>query len=256
MAALVSAAAAVVGLLLAVFGVPLLGGSSPGRPVVDGAAAAPAASETPQASPSLPLPNGWRRVAAPDLRAAFALPDDWTQDVDSAIQSSWSSPAEEHAMSLKRDSSYGPTPKAAVAGQLEWYRDTPRSAMADLKAVTRPTPQNGKEALLLEIDYHYADRSEARRRVEVFVAGKAGQVYRLLFDTVATRGRLAEHKELLAAARAQLLIDTSVRGREEAGGRLAEQKELLAAARAQLLIDMSVRGREEAGGSAMSTVGP
>lgn len=141
--------------------------------MVDGAAAAPAASDTLQASPSLPLQKGWRRIAAPDLRAAFALPDDWTQDVDSAIQSGWSSPAEEHAMSLKRDSSYGPTPKAAVAGQLEWYRDTPESSMADLKAVTRPTRQNGKVALLLEIDYHYADRSEARRRVEVFVAGKA-----------------------------------------------------------------------------------
>lgn len=91
--------------------------------------------------------------------------------------------------------------------------------MAGLKAVTRPTRQNGKEALLLEIDYHYADRSEARRRVEVFVAGKAGHVHQLLFDTVATRERLAEQKELLAAARAaQLLIDTSVRGREGAGG--------------------------------------
>lgn len=90
--------------------------------------------------------------------------------------------------------------------------------MADLKVATRPTRQNGREALLLEIDYHCADRSEARRRVEVFVAGKAGQVYQLLFDTVATRERLADQKELLATARAQLQIDTSVRGRTEPGG--------------------------------------
>lgn len=212
-AALVSAATAVVGLLLAVFGVPLLGGSSPGRPVGAGAAAASDAPATPRASPSLPLPSGWRPVTAPRLRASFALPDDWTQDRDSAIQSNWSSPDEEHVMSLKRDSSYGPTPKDAVAGQLEWYRDTSESSMADLKAATHPTRQNGKEALLLEIDYHYADRPEVRKRLEVFVAGKAGQVYQLLFDTVATPERLAAQKRLLATARARLLIDTSVQGR-------------------------------------------
>ncbi|TXS48791.1 hypothetical protein EAO75_16865 [Streptomyces sp. uw30] len=217
MAALVSAATAVVGLLLALFGVPLIGGSSPGRPVPDGAAAAPAtsatpaASATPEVSPSIAVPSGWRRVGAPDLRASFALPDDWTKDIDSAIQSNWSSPDEEHAMSLKRDSSYGPTPKAAVAGQLQWYRDPQKSSMADLKVATHPTRQNGKEALLLEIDYHYTDQSAPRKRVEVFVAGKAGQVYQLLFDTVATRERLAAQKQLLATARAHLLIDVSVR---------------------------------------------
>ncbi|MER5939930.1 hypothetical protein ABT121_21700 [Streptomyces sp. NPDC001928] len=218
-AALVSAATAVVGLLLALFGVPLIGGSSPGRPVADGAAAAPAparsatpdASATPEASPSIAVPSGWRRVGAPDLRATFALPDDWTKDFGSAIQSNWSSPDEEHAMSLKRDSSYGPTPKAAVAGQLEWYRDPRKSSMADLKVATHRTRQNGKEALLLEIDYHYTDQSAPRKRVEVFVAGKAGQVYQLLFDTVATREGLAAQKQLFATARAHLLIDTSVR---------------------------------------------
>ncbi|WP_405592134.1 hypothetical protein [Streptomyces sp. NBC_01092] len=215
-AALVSAATAVVGLLLALFGVPLIGGSSPGRPVVDGAAAparsaTPDASATPEAFPSIAVPSGWRRVGAPDLRATFALPDDWTKDFGSGTQSNWSSPDEEHAMSLKRDSSYGPTPKAAVAGQLQWYRDPQKSSMADLKVATHPTRQNGKEALLLEIDYHYTDQSAPRKRVEVFVAGKAGQVYQLLFDTVATRERPAAQKHLFATARAHLLIDTSVR---------------------------------------------
>ncbi|MFE7278045.1 hypothetical protein [Streptomyces sp. NPDC057623] len=114
-------------------------------------------------------------------------------------------------MSLKRDLSYGSTPKAAGAGQLEWYRDTAVSKMADLKVVTHPTRQNGESALWLEIDYHWAGQSEARRRVELFVAGKAGHVYQLLFDTAVTPGKLATQKQLFATARAHLLIDESVR---------------------------------------------
>ncbi|MFG2550168.1 hypothetical protein [Streptomyces sp. NPDC048581] len=220
-AALVSAATAVVGLLLAMFGVPLIGGSPSGnRPTTAGGAAAASAAPDRSASTAPPtdptaassaLPSGWRRVDAPDLRAAFALPDSWTQDVDSDIQSNWSSPDENHAMSLKRDLSYGSTPKAAGAGQLKWYRDTSVSRMADLKVVTHPTRQNGKDALWLEIDYHWAGQDEPRKRVELFVAGKAGHVYQLLFDTAATPGKLATQKQLFATARAHLLIDQSVR---------------------------------------------
>lgn len=222
-AALVSAATAVVGLLLAMFGVPLFGGASSGnRPAAGGAAAASAppdstTSTTPTTPPSgaaashSALPSGWRRVDAPGLRAAFAVPDSWTQDVDSDIQSNWSSPDESHAMSLKRDLSYGSTPKAAVAGQLKWYRDASVSRMADLEVVTHPTRQNGKDALWLEIDYHWAGQSEPRKRVELFVAGKAGRVYQLLFDTAATPGKLATQKQLFATARTQLLIDVGVR---------------------------------------------
>ncbi|MGW3955750.1 hypothetical protein ACWEKM_33655 [Streptomyces sp. NPDC004752] len=112
-------------------------------------------------------------------------------------------------MSVKRDSSYGSTPEAASAGQLAWYRDTAKSSMADLKVVTRPTRQSGKDALWLEIDYRWAGQAEPRKRVELFVAGKASHVYQLLFDTAATPKKLAAQRQLFAAARDQLLIDTS-----------------------------------------------
>ncbi|MCX5109525.1 hypothetical protein OOK13_13465 [Streptomyces sp. NBC_00378] len=113
-------------------------------------------------------------------------------------------------MSVKRDTSYGATAQAASAGQLAWYRDTAKSSMADLKAVSHTTRQNGRGALWLEIDYHWAGQSEARKPVEVFVAGRAGragQVYQLLFDTAARPEKLAMQQRLFTTARAQLLID-------------------------------------------------
>ncbi|OHV19250.1 hypothetical protein BBK14_29365 [Parafrankia soli] len=224
MAALVSAIVAVAGLLLAVFGVPLTGGSSlnqslaygAGAPVTSGVSetpAAPASSTSttptgPEASPPPVLPSGWRRVSAPGLSVTFAVPDGWTQVVDNDLQSTWHSPNEGHAMSVKRDTSYGSTPEAASAGQLAWYRDTTESSMADLTVVTHPTRQSGKDALWLEIDYHWAGQAEPRKRVELFVAGKAGHVYQLLFDTAATPTKLAAQQQLFATARDQLLIDT------------------------------------------------
>ncbi|MFE2933331.1 hypothetical protein [Streptomyces sp. NPDC059278] len=230
-AAWVSAVTAVVGLLLAVLGIPLVGGSSANRTIADnaGAPAAPAssspdrpaspdASDGPGATPSgasrpapPPVPEGWRRVEEPGLTVVFAVPDGWTRKERNAIQSNWVSPDGAHDMSVKRDTSYGATAQDASAGQLAWYRDTARSSMAGLKAGTHTTRQNGQSALWLEIDYHWAGQSEPRKRVEVFVPGEAGQVYQLLLDTAATPGGLATQRRLFATARAQLLIDRPAR---------------------------------------------
>ncbi|MFG3526144.1 hypothetical protein ACGF8B_05330 [Streptomyces sp. NPDC047917] len=230
-AAWVSAVTAVVGLLLAVLGIPLVGGSSVNRTVADhaGAPAAPASStpdrpgspgatDGPGAVPSgpsrsgpPPVPEGWRRVEERGLTVVFAVPDGWTRKERNAIQSNWMSPDGAHDMSVKRDTSYGATAQDASAGQLAWYRDTARSSMAGLKARTHTTRQNGRSALWLEIDYHWAGQSEPRKRVEVFVPGEAGQVYQLLLDTAATPGRLATQRRLFTTARAQLLIDRPAR---------------------------------------------
>ncbi|WP_406530275.1 hypothetical protein [Streptomyces sp. I8-5] len=226
-AAWVSAVTAVVGLLLAVLGIPLVGGSSVNRTIADnaGAPAAPASSTPdrpgspdatdgpgathPRASRPAPppVPGGWRRVEEPGLTVVFAVPDGWTRKERNAIQSTWTSPDGAHDMSVKRDTSYGATAQDASAGQLAWYRDTARSSMAGLKASTHTTRQNGRSALWLEIDYHWAGQSEPRKRVEVFVPGEAGQVYQLLLDTAATPGGLATQRRLFATARAQLLVD-------------------------------------------------
>ncbi|MEL5961213.1 hypothetical protein AADR41_41760 [Streptomyces sp. CLV115] len=226
-AAWVSAITAVVGLLLAVLGIPLVGGSSVNRTVADhaGAPAGPASSTpdrpgSPDATdgpgatspgPSRPapppVPEGWRRVEEPGLTVVFAVPDGWTRKERNTIQSNWISPDGAHDMSVKRDTSYGATAQDASAGQLAWYRDTARSSMAGLKASTHTTRQNGRSALWLEIDYHWAGQSEPRKRVEVFVPGEAGQVYQLLLDTAATPGGLATQRRLFTTARAQLLID-------------------------------------------------
>ncbi|WP_167396244.1 hypothetical protein [Streptomyces bobili] len=240
LAALVSAITAVVGLLLALFGVPFVGGSPVNRSVaapVDSpatatatatataawsASAVPTNSGSPGASgepgtapaasapsPSPDVPEGWRRVGEPALTVVFAVPDGWVRRPAGAIQSTWRSPDGTHEMSVKRDTSYGATPREASVGQLAWYRDTAASSMAGLKAVTHTTRQNGKDALWLEIDYHWAGQTEPRKRVEVFVAGSAGHVYQMLFDTAAGPGNLnlATQRGLFATARAHLLID-------------------------------------------------
>ncbi len=126
---------------------------------------------------------------------------------DSNLQSNWRSPDKAHDMSVKRDTLHGSTPEAASA-QLAWYRDTAESSMADLTVLTHPTRQSGNDALWLEIDYHWAGQAEPRKRVELFVAGKVGHVYQLLFDTAATPTKLAAQQQLFATARDQLLIDT------------------------------------------------
>ncbi|MEV6164126.1 hypothetical protein AB0L71_19740 [Streptomyces sp. NPDC052052] len=228
-AALISAITAVIGLLLAVFGVPLVGGSPTNRTVAGDAARAtssasasatasvepvpaPSASSSPSLSPS-PLPKGWHRVGDPDLTVAFALPNGWIQKEDNDIQNTWKSPDGAFDMSVKRDTSYGSTAQAASAGQLAWYRDTGQSSMAGLKAVTHTTRQNGRDALWLEIDYHWVHQSEPRKRVEVFVAGEAGRVYQLLVDTAATPEKLTTQRKLFTTARTHLLIDTNASSR-------------------------------------------
>ncbi|WP_200931306.1 hypothetical protein [Frankia sp. R43] len=127
--------------------------------------------------------------------------------VKNELQSTWHSPDEVHAMSVKRDTTHGSTPESAAAGQLAWYRNTAESSMADLEPASHPIRQNGKDALWLEMDYHWVGQAEPRKRVELFVAGQAGQVYQLLFDTAATTEKLAIQQQMFDIAREQLLID-------------------------------------------------
>ncbi|MDX3384674.1 hypothetical protein PV682_24865 [Streptomyces niveiscabiei] len=211
-AALVSALAAVAGILLAVFGVPGFPGATAARPGAPStASAAPPPSATTAAavpSPSLPaLPRGWRRVAEPELTAVFAVPDGWTRTKKNAIQSAWASPGGTYEIVLKRDTSYGPTARAAAAGQLAWYREEAESSMAALRATTRAFRQGGKEGVRLDLGYHWRGQSAARSRVEVFVAGEAGRVYQILVDTPAGGEHLARQRELLETAVACLVPD-------------------------------------------------
>ncbi|MFI2508978.1 hypothetical protein [Streptomyces sp. NPDC018972] len=222
---MVSALTAVAGLLLALFGVPLIGGSAANRSVADdvGADAVPvpstsapsgppstrtAGNDAPEPSGS-PPPEGWHRVGEPGLTVAFALPDGWVRQPAGELQSTWRSPDGAHDLSVKRDTSYGSTARAASAGQLAWYRRTSESSMDDLEVVTHTTRQNGRDAIRLEMDYHWVGQSQPRKRLEVFVAGEAGRVYQLLVDTAATRRRLAEQRRLFTTARSHLLIDTT-----------------------------------------------
>ncbi|MFD7814035.1 hypothetical protein ACFV6E_13940 [Streptomyces sp. NPDC059785] len=243
LAALVSAATAVVGLLLALFGVPFTGGSAAGRSVAGNAGAgspapstpasaltsASASASEPASSSSLPeavsgghgastpaasspaprkaVPKGWHRVDEPGLTAAFAVPDGWVRRPAGDIQSTWRSPDDTFDMSVKRDTTYGSTAQKAAAGQLAWYRRSAESSMADLAVVTHRTRQNDRDALWLEIGYHWTGQSEARTRLEVFVAGEEGQVYQLLVDAAARGKTPARQRELFATARAHLLID-------------------------------------------------
>ncbi|MFE0419110.1 hypothetical protein [Streptomyces tendae] len=155
------------------------------------------------------LPTSWRRVEEAPLTVCFGRPDGWDEVPASELQSTWRSPDGAYDLSVKRDRSYGSTPQAASAGQLAWYRDTAESSMADIEVTTHRTRQNGRDALWLEIDYHWARQSEPRKRLEVFVAGRAGHVYQLLVDTEATAQRLAEQRRLFATARESLRIDVS-----------------------------------------------
>lgn len=226
LAALVSAVAAVAGILLAVFGFPQVGGSAVNRNIADrardtpapalpgppsatasGSAGSGAADSAPSDPPPPALPRGWQRVNDPGLTVVFAVPDGWVQKVDSDIQNTWHSPDRARDLSVKRDTSYGSTPREAAEGQLAWYRKSEESSMAGIEVSRHTTRQNGRDALWLEIDYHYVKQSEPRRRVEVFVAGRAGQVYQLLLDSAAGPGGRAEQQRMFATARAQLRID-------------------------------------------------
>ncbi|WP_461006356.1 hypothetical protein [Streptomyces capparidis] len=151
------------------------------------------------------MPEGWRRIAEPDLAVSFAVPDGWSRRVKNSIQSTWRSPDGRHDLSVKRDNAYGPTPAQAAEGQLAWYRDAAQSSMADLDVSAHPARHRGEKALWLEIDYHYEGQSAPRKRLELFVAGQAGYVYQLLVDTEATPERLARQRQLFTTARGELL---------------------------------------------------
>ncbi|MFH8704492.1 hypothetical protein [Streptomyces rubrogriseus] len=186
-------------------------GSAPtGQPPAGGDEPRSSASASASASScSSSLPKGWRRVEVPALTVCFGRPGGWGEKPASELQSSWGSPDGGYDLTVKRDRTYGSTARAASAGQLAWYRDTSESSMADVGVTTHKTRQNGRDALWLEIDYHWEKQSAPRKRLEVFVAGKAGYVYQLLVDTEATSQRLAEQSRLFAAARKNLLIDVS-----------------------------------------------
>ncbi|MEE1810119.1 hypothetical protein [Streptomyces sp. BE133] len=124
-----------------------------------------------------------------------------------AIQTIWASRGSMYEIVVKRDTSYGPTAQAAADGQLAWYRKEAESSMADLRATTHTTRQGGKDAVWLELGYHWRGQTTPRKRVEVFLAGDAGHVYQLLVDTTATGDHLARQRELFETARAQLVTD-------------------------------------------------
>ncbi|MFE6103680.1 hypothetical protein ACFVQ4_27455 [Streptomyces laurentii] len=146
-------------------------------------------------------------MTEPGLTAAFAVPDGWKRTKKTAIQSFWASDGGTYEIVVKRDTSYGPTARAAAEGQLAWYREEAESSMSGLRATTHTARQGGQDAVWLELDYHWRGQTAPRRRVEVFVAGDAGRVYQLLVDTAAGGDRLARQRELFETARAQLVTD-------------------------------------------------
>ncbi|MFK0252451.1 hypothetical protein [Streptomyces sp. NPDC090445] len=238
-AAAVSAATAVAGLLLAVFGLPGAVVSSGARPPAPGTPAspgpsatapsapgqpatpaptAPPASPAPRASPAptpgsattpapAPLPAGWHPFVEPALTLSGAVPDGWQPEASDDLRRNWKSPDGAHVLGYKRDSFNGTTADAAADGQLAWYRKTAESSMEGLQVQRTRTAHDGKDAVLLTLDYHWAGQSAPRRRVELFVTGAAGQVYQLLVDSEAGAGRPAEQAGLFDTARARLRTD-------------------------------------------------
>ncbi|MEU2393243.1 hypothetical protein [Streptomyces sp. NPDC007369] len=238
-AAVVSAATAVAGLLLAVFGLPgpvVSSGvrppapgtppppassaatpSAPGRPATPEqpapsaspapATPAPGSGTTPAPAGPAPLPAGWHRFTEPALTLSGAVPDGWLPDASDDLRRNWKSPDGAHVLGYKRDSFHGTTADTAADGQLAWYRKTAESAMEGLQAQRTRTAHDGKDAVLLTLDYHWPGQSAPRRRIELFVSGGAGQVYQLLVDSEAGPGRAAEQAELFDTARARLRTD-------------------------------------------------
>ncbi len=234
-AALVSAVTAVAGLLLAVFGLPgALGSPGAKTPAPGAAPAAPApVSSTPartptgaepapsgtgttpepsrgagsSAAPPGPLPDGWHRIQEPALTLTGAVPDGWPAEAGDELRRIRTSPDGAHVLGYKRDSFHGSTAAAAADGQLAWYRTTAESKMEGLEAGRTAATHEGRDAVVLTLDYHWSGQSGPRRRIELFVTGDGGQVYQLLVDSDATSGRPAEQARLFDTARAQLRTD-------------------------------------------------
>ncbi|WP_256988104.1 hypothetical protein [Streptomyces sp. BR123] len=135
------------------------------------------------------------------------MPEGWRLDASDDLRRNWKSPDGAHVLGCKRDSFNGTTADAAADGQLAWYRKTAESAMEGLQVQRTRTAQDGKDAVLLTLDYHWPGQSAPRRRVELFVTGGAGQVCQLLVDSEAGAGRLAEQAGLFDTSRARLRTD-------------------------------------------------
>ncbi|WP_327358623.1 serine/threonine-protein kinase [Streptomyces sp. NBC_01304] len=177
----------------------------------------PSASETPSPSasaspsaPATPPPSGWRRVTEKQLTVALAVPKGWQVHERDRIKTNWHSPDDKFTLGVKRDNAYGPTAAEAAKGQLAWYRKTAESSMAGITTRTHRTRQGDRDAVWLEIDYHWNGQSGPRKRLELFVPGTGGRVYQLHVDNAATPAALAEQREYFDAARAQLRTDVGL----------------------------------------------
>ncbi|MGR4884054.1 hypothetical protein ACIPUC_32205 [Streptomyces sp. LARHCF249] len=201
--------------------------SSPGDTAQEQPISAPAAPDPPATTPTPlegsvpaspppsssgeqtppPVPSGWHIVRAKALRLAVAVPDGWRPDVDNALQSTWVSPDGRYVIGVKRDDSNGRTAQSAAMGQLAWYGKTEESKMEALTAETHADGQGGKEAVRLELDYHWPALEVPCHRTELFVAGEGGQVYQLLVNDQQYDERTTDLPQLLATARAQWRTD-------------------------------------------------
>ncbi|MFE1803543.1 hypothetical protein [Streptomyces sp. NPDC059533] len=154
-----------------------------------------------------PVPSGWHIVRAKALRLAVAVPDGWKPDVDNALQSTWVSPDNRYVIGVKRDDSNGHTAPAAAVGQLAWYGRTQESKMVALTSETHADKQAGREAVRLEMDYHWPGQESPCHRTELFVTGDGGQVYQLLVNDQQYNEQTSDLPQLLATARAQWRTD-------------------------------------------------
>ncbi len=136
---------------------------------------------TPVDTPPAP-PAGRHRVDAAALTASPALPDGWKIKDDDALHVNWVSPDGRYVIGVKRDSTHGSTAQAASIGRLAWYRKTAESKMADLTARSGTLEQGGRDAVRLDLDFHWEGAGSPVRRIELFVAGEQGQVYQLLVE--------------------------------------------------------------------------
>ncbi|MGW6705926.1 hypothetical protein ACWGDE_13695 [Streptomyces sp. NPDC054956] len=178
---------------------------TPTTPEGSAPASPPPSSSGEQTPP--PVPSGWHIVRAKALRLAVAVPEGWKLDVDNALQSTWVSPDERYAIGVKRDDSNGRTAQSAAAGQLAWYGRTEESKMVALTAETHADGQGGKEAVRLEMDYHWPAREIPCHRTELFVGGEGGQVYQLLVNDQQYDEQASDLPQLLSTARAQWRTD-------------------------------------------------
>ncbi|MGW6984479.1 hypothetical protein ACWGE1_34375 [Streptomyces sp. NPDC054932] len=141
----------------------------------------PTARPTPVAPPP-PAPAGWHRVDATALTASLAVPDGWKIKEDDALRVNWISPDSRYVIGVKRDGTHGSTAQAASIGQLAWYRNAAESKMLDLTSRSRAEELGGETTVRLDLDFRWEGKSAPARRIELFAAGRHGQVYQLLAE--------------------------------------------------------------------------